>query len=169
MGDVVGTLQRQMMLERAAMDLDLTIVELGSDARQLILQLTELEGSNATDIEMLVRDYIAADTVPTDEQVTRAVRALEALPDAELLHSSALARQLGLPASEENLMQSVVPRGYRALSRVPRVQKFLMDHIVSAFGELPAIVNATPEELASADHVSGLWARHIAEGLRRIS
>ncbi|WP_276909229.1 DNA integrity scanning diadenylate cyclase DisA [Corynebacterium riegelii] len=168
-GDVVGTLQRQMMLERAAMDLDLTIVELGSDARQLILQLTELEGSNATDIEMLVRDYIAADTVPTDEQVTRAVRALEALPDAELLHSSALARQLGLPASEENLMQSVVPRGYRALSRVPRVQKFLMDHIVSAFGELPAIVNATPEELASADHVSGLWARHIAEGLRRIS
>lgn len=167
-GDVVNVLQRQMMLERAAKDLDLTIVELGTDGRQLILQLSELEGSNSTDIEMLVRDYLALGPVPTDEQVAAALEAFDELPDAELLNSAALARGLGLPASEEHLMQGVVPRGYRALSRVPRVKKFLMNHIVSAFGELPAILDASPEELAAAEHVSALWARHIAEGLRRL-
>lgn len=167
--DVLGVLQRQMMLERAAKDLDMTIVELGADARQLTLQLAELEGSNATDIEMLVRDYIAADGAPSDAQVKAGLASLEALPDADLLSTAALARQLGLPATEENLMQELTPRGYRALSRVPRVQKFLMDHIVGAFGKLPAILAASPEELAEAEHVSPLWARHIAEGLRRIS
>lgn len=168
-GDVVNVLQRQMMLERAAKDLDLTIVELGTEARQLMLQLSELEGSNATNIEMLVRDYLTASAAPTDTQVADALEALEALPDPELLNTAALARQLGLPASEENLMQALTPRGYRALSRVPRVQKFLMDHIINAFGELPAILAATPEQLAEADHVSALWARHISEGLRRLS
>lgn len=168
-GDVLGVLQRQMMLERAAKDLDLTIVELGTEARQLTLQLAELEGANDTDIEMLVRDYVTASGAPGDEQVAEVLAALDALPDVDLLSTAALARQLGLPASEENLMQSLTPRGYRALSRVPRVQRFLMDHIVNAFGELPAILAATPEELAEADHVSALWARHISEGLRRIS
>lgn len=167
--DMLGVLQRQMMLERAAKDLDMTIVELGADARQLTLQLAELEGSNATDIEMLVRDYIAAHGAPSDAQVEAGLASLEALPDADLLSTAALARQLGLPATEENLMQELTPRGYRALSRVPRVQKFLMDHIVGAFGKLPAILAASPEELAEAEHVSPLWARHIAEGLRRIS
>lgn len=167
--DVLNVLQRQLMLERAVTDLELSIVELGVDARQLSLQLSELEGNNAHDVEMLVRDYIATTTVPTDEQVHQALEALDTLPDSELLNTTTLARQLGLPANEENLVQALIPRGYRALARVPRVQKFLMDQIVAVFGTLPAILEAQPEDLSSADHVTSLWARHIYEGLRRLS
>ena len=94
---------------------------------------------------------------------------MDTLPDSELLNTTALARQLGLPANEENLVQALIPRGYRALARVPRVQKFLMDQIVAVFGTLPAILEAQPEDLSSADHVTSLWARHIYEGLRRLS
>lgn len=167
--DVLSVLQRQLMLERAVSDLDMSIVELGVDARQLSLQLAELEGTNTHDIEMLVRDYITAAAVPTDEQVAEALAALDTLPDSELLNTTTLARQLGLPANEENLMQSLTPRGYRALAKVPRVQKFLMDHIVALFATLPALLAANPAELAEAEHVSSLWARHIFEGLRRLS
>ena len=67
------------------------------------------------------------------------------------------------------MVESVTPRGYRVLSRIPRVQKFLIDHIVEEFGDLDAIRAAEPEQLAVAEHVSPLWARHIAEGLRRLS
>lgn len=166
--DVLNVLQRQIMLERAANDMDDNIVELGVEARQLTLQLSELRGS-PDDIEMLVRDYIAADTIPDDAQVSGVLTALGELPDSQLLNSAALARALGLPATEENLMQDVVPRGYRALSRIPRVQKFLMDRVVSAFGELPNLVDAELEEIAAADNVSPLWARHIYDGLRRFA
>ncbi|SDL92829.1 diadenylate cyclase [Corynebacterium mycetoides] len=167
--DVLNVLQRQIMLERAANDMDEGIVELGVDSRQLRLQLTELRGSITEDIEMLVRDYITSPTVPSDEQVADALAALGRLPDSELLNSASLARPLGLPASEENLMQDVSPRGYRALSRVPRVQKFLMDQIVSEFGSLAELLAASPERLAGAERVSPLWARHIYEGLRHLA
>ncbi|WP_430393276.1 DNA integrity scanning diadenylate cyclase DisA [Corynebacterium qintianiae] len=167
--DVLNVLQRQIMLERAANDMDEGIVELGVDSRQLSLQLTELRGSIGEDIEMIVRDYIASSAVPSDEQVADALASLGKLPDSELLNTAALARPLGLPATEENLMHNVAPRGYRALSRVPRVQRFLMDHIVSEFGSLGELLTADPERIADAEHVSPLWARHIYEGLRRLT
>ncbi|AWB84646.1 DNA integrity scanning diadenylate cyclase DisA [Corynebacterium liangguodongii] len=167
--DVLNVLQRQLMLQRAVGDMDRGIVELGVDSRQLALQLTELRGTIDEDVEMLVRDYIAAATVPGDEQVAEALASLGQLPDSELLNTALLARALGLPATEENLMQSVAPRGYRALSRVPRVQKFLMDHVVAEFGTLAELLSADPERLAGAEHVSPLWARHIYEGLRRMA
>lgn len=167
--DVLSVLQRQIMLARAAHEMDEVIVELGVDSRQLALQLIELRGSIEEDIEMLVRDYFASPTVPSDEQVAEALATLEALPDSELLSNAALARPLGLPASEENLMHEAVPRGYRALSRVPRVQRLLMDHIVAEFGTLGELLGADPERLAQADRVSPLWARHIYEGLRRLT
>ena len=65
-------------------------------------------------------------------------------------------------------MEAVTPRGYRALSRIPRVQKSLIDRIVAQFGDLDAIRVADAEQIAEAEHVSPLWARHIVEGLRRI-
>ena len=167
--DVLHLLQRQLLLQRAARDIDDQIIELGTDARQLRLQLSELRGTIDDDIEMLVCDYIVTDGVPHAELIDGALRDLENLPDSDLLTSAALARLLGLPATEENLVESVTPRGYRVLSRIPRVQKFLIDHIVEEFGDLDAIRAAEPEQLAVAEHVSPLWARHIAEGLRRLS
>lgn len=138
-------------------------------ARQLRLQLIELRGTIDEDITMLVSDYIVADGVPPDALIDASLRDLSILPDSELLNTAALARLLGLPATEENVMEAVTPRGYRVLSRIPRVQKFLIDHIVSEFGTLDAIRAADAEALVCAEHVSPLWARHIVEGLRRIA
>lgn len=165
--DVLHLLQRQLLLQRAARDVDDQIIELGTDARHLRLQLTELRGAIDHDITMLVCDYLVGASVASDEHIDAALQQLEDLPDSELLNSAALARVLGLPATEENLMRNVTPRGYRALARVPRVQKFLIDHIVGEFGNLDAIRAADAQQLAEAEHVSELWARHIVEGLRR--
>ncbi|WP_342318401.1 DNA integrity scanning diadenylate cyclase DisA [Corynebacterium mayonis] len=166
--DVVGVLQRMIMLERAADDMDETLTELGTDARQLTLQLSELRAGN-NDSLMLISDYIPAASIPTADQVGAVMEKLEQLEDAQLLNSSSLAQALGLPATEESLMQNVTPRGYRALSRIPRVQKFLMDHLVAAFGELPALLSAELDDIRAAEGVSPLWARHIYDGLRRFA
>ncbi len=165
--DVLHLLQRQLLLQRAARDVDDQILELGADARQLRLQLSELRGSIYHDISMLVCDYVVADGAPSNTLIDDTLNRLSLLPDPELLNTSALASALGLPATEENLMEDVTPRGYRALTRIPRVQKFLIDHIVAEFGDLDAIRAADADQLAAAENVSPLWARHIVEGLRR--
>ncbi|WP_087117507.1 DNA integrity scanning diadenylate cyclase DisA [Corynebacterium urinipleomorphum] len=167
--DVLHLLQRQLLLQRAARDVDDQILELGTDARQLRLQLSELRGTICHDISMLVCDYLVADGAPSNTLIDDTLSSLDLLPDPELLNTSALASTLGLPATEENLMEAVTPRGYRALTRIPRVQKFLIDHIVAEFGDLDAIRAADAEELAQAENVSPLWARHIVEGLRRFA
>ena len=118
---------------------------------------------------MLVCDYVVADGAPSNSLIDDTIDSLDALPDSELLNTPALASILGLPATEENLMEDVTPRGYRALSRIPRVQKFLIDRIVAELGDLDAIRAADADEIAAAENVSPLWARHIVEGLRRFT
>lgn len=166
--DVLHLLQRQLLLQRAARDVDDQILELGADARQLRLQLSELRGTISQDIAMLVCDYLVADGAPSNSLIDDTLHSLDLLPDPELLNTSALASTLGLPATEENLMEAVTPRGYRALTRIPRVQKFLIDHLVAEFGDLDVIRAADAEQLSAAENVSPLWARHIVEGLKRI-
>lgn len=165
--NVVSLLQREVLLKRVGVGLDRDVLELGTDGRQLELQLTELRGDNDRQIELVLRDYLVAAGPPTDEQISDAIAALDSLADDDLLKSTPVARALGLPATEEALLQAIVPRGYRALSKVPRVQIFLMDKIVAEFGDLRTLLKASEDELGAIDNVGSLWARHVHEGLHR--
>lgn len=167
--DVVAVLQRELLVKRVGLELDRYVLELGTDGRQLNLQLTELRGDNDREINLLLRDYLVFAGPPSTEEVDEASAALDQLDDADLLKYTNVARILGLPATEESLSQGIIPRGYRTLSRVPRVQTFLMDKVIRAMGDLAALLNATEEELAEIENVGSLWARHIHEGLGRLN
>ncbi|MCS5479628.1 DNA integrity scanning diadenylate cyclase DisA [Corynebacterium sp. YIM 101645] len=166
--DVVSVMQRELLVKRVGIELDQNVLELGTDGRQLNLQLTELRGDNDRQIDLLIRDYLVAEGPPSDEAVGEATRALDELGDADLLKPTNVARILGLPATEESLTQWIVPRGYRVLSRVPRVQMFLKHKIITALGDVKALLAASEEELAGIDNVGTLWARHVHEGLNRL-
>lgn len=163
---VASVLEREVMLKRVGLELDRDVLELGTDGRQLNLQLTELRGDNDREISMLLRDYLVSAGPPSDEQLADALVSLDRLADADLLKSTNISRILGLPATEEALAQWIVPRGYRVLSRIPRVQPFLMDEVVAAFSDVRSLLKASEEDLAAVDAVGALWARHIHDGLR---
>lgn len=167
--DVVNVLQREILLKRAGQDLDKDVVELGTDARQLSLQLTELRGSNDREMYLLLRDYLVSPTTATREDVAEVSAAIDRLQDPEILVPATILRTLNFPVNDETMMREVSPRGYRALSRVPRVQEFLMAHLVEAFGDLNGLMAASIDELAAAENVSPLWARHVHEGLRKLA
>ena len=61
-----------------------------------------------------------------------------------------------------------MPRGYRILGRVPRVQPFLMDKLILAFGDSNKLLEASVEDIAAVENVGALWARHIRDGLIRL-
>ena len=167
--DVVSVIQREEMLRRVGETIDTNVLELGREAKQIKIQLTELRGDNDRERGYIIADYLVTDGIPTDEAITEALEAVSGPDDKSLMKPSNIARILGLPPTEEALDEPVIPRGYRTLNRVPRVQKFLMDKLVGEFGNLHALTNASVEEISAVDGVGSLWARHITDGLARLT
>ena len=57
--DVMTVVQRLELVRRIGLEIDYDVVELGTDGRQLRLQLEELLGGNEAARELIVRDYHA--------------------------------------------------------------------------------------------------------------
>src|ERR1700734_3808333 len=81
--DVMTVVQRHELVRRIGLVIDYDVVELGTDGRQLRLQLEELLGGNDTDRDLIVRDYHANPEPPTKTQIAATLAELDALSDAE--------------------------------------------------------------------------------------
>jgi diadenylate cyclase len=164
--DVVTALQRAEMVRRIAEEIESYLVELGSDGRLLLLQLDELMGGVEDDRRMVLRDYfLAGDAWQLDD----AIVALAGMADDDLLDQTAVAALLRLPAGSSHLDSGLQPRGYRLLSRIPRLPPAVLDRIVDKFGSLQKILRATVVDLEDVPGVGDLRARAIKEGLARLA
>jgi diadenylate cyclase len=166
--DVAVVAQRLEMVRRIAREIDGYVVELGSDGRLLALQLDELIAGVEADRELVVRDYLPSPSrrSPTVESATTA---LDALSDVDLLDLSAVARALGRPAGPDSLDQSLSPRGYRLLARVPRIPSHVVDRLVEHFGGLQRLLAAGIDDLRAVEGVGDARARTVREGLSRLA
>jgi diadenylate cyclase len=75
---------------------------------------------------------------------------------------------LGYPRSVSPVDYAVTPRGYRVLSKIPRLPEGVIAHVVEHFDGLEAFVRASQAELEEVEGVGGVRAREIREGLRRL-
>ena len=64
---------------------------------------------------------------------------------------------------------AVGPRGYRLLSKVPRLPNAIVERLVAHFGGLQKLLAATIEDLLAVDGVGEARARGIREGLSRLA
>ncbi|MFL5941761.1 MAG: DNA integrity scanning diadenylate cyclase DisA [Gaiellaceae bacterium] len=163
--DVLVVLQRAEMISRMAQRITRDCVELGSEGRLIRLQLAELVGDVAGQRDAIVRDYHVAGP---GEEATGALAVLAGLSYQELLEFGRLAELLGYDRAVNPLDQSVVPRGYRILSHIPRLPEPLVRRVVAGLGSLDAVVRASQRELESVEGVGAVRAREIREGLRRL-
>jgi diadenylate cyclase len=163
--DVLVVLQRAEMISRMAERIKRDCVELGSEGRLIRLQLAELVGDVAGQRDAIVHDYYVAGA---GEEATAALAVLAALSYQELLEFGRLAEVLGYDRGVNPLDQSVVPRGYRILSHIPRLPEPLVRRVVAGLGSLDAVVRASQRELESVEGVGAVRAREIREGLRRL-
>ena len=65
--------------------------------------------------------------------------------------------------------QPLQPRGYRLLSRIPRLPERTVDRLVQRFGSLPKLMEASLEDLDAVDGIGEMRARAIKEGLTRLA
>src|SRR5881275_2089421 len=152
--DVATVLQRAEMVRRIAEEIEGYIVELGTDGRLVQLQLEELMGGVEDDRRLVIKDYSQADD---KWQLSNAMSALADLSTEHLL------------AESGELDMSLQPRGYRLLSKIPRLPDAVIERIVQRFGNLQKIMRATIDDLDDVEGVGSTRARAIKDGLSRLA
>ncbi len=162
--DVLNVLQRAEMVRRIADEIVRSIAELGTDGRLLQLQLDELLAGVEDERILVVRDYL-----PDRRRDRMAVLvALDGLPTATLLDLSRLAEVLGY-GPDSGLDQPVAPRGYRLLSRIPRLPDRTVNALVARFSSLPRLMAASLSDLDAVEGIGEARARLVKEGLTRLA
>jgi diadenylate cyclase len=164
--DVMTVLQRTEMVRRIAEEIEGHIVELGDDGRLVRLQLDELMGGVEDERRLVLGDYFEeGESWDLDE----ALRVLASMETNELLDLKASASRLHLPGATVHLDASLSPRGYRLLSKVPRLPDGAVGQIVSHFGSLQKLLRASVEDLEQVGDVDEPRARAIKEALARLA
>lgn len=165
--DVSSVVQRLEMVRRISDEIAGYVVELGTDGRLLALQLDELIGGIGPDRELVIRDYLAsAKRARTVEDV---LEDLAVLDSSELVDLGQVAKVLALTVGGESLDGAVSPRGYRLLSKVPRLPGAIVDRLVEHFDGLQKLLAANIEDLMTVDGVGEQRARAVREGLSRLA
>ncbi len=164
--DVVKVLQRSEMMIRIAEEVELYISELGVEGRLIALQLEELMAGVEKERENIIHDY-RVDSHGRGEETVQ--RKLSRLTSEELLQLTTIAQALGYSGSQDELDRPLAPRGYRVLSRIPRLPHSITDKLVKNFKTLQNIMGATLEQLDEVEGVGKTRAAAIQEGLRRIA
>jgi diadenylate cyclase len=163
--DVLVVLQRAEMISRMAERIRRDCVELGSEGRLIRLQLEELVGDVPGERDAVVRDYHAAGA---GAEATLALEGLRAMRYQDLLEFDRLSELLGFDRGVNPLDHSVVPRGYRVLSHIPRLPEPVIRRVVVDLGSLEAVVRASQRDLEGVEGVGAVRAREIRDGLRRL-
>lgn len=163
--EVSNVIQRVEMVLRIKAEIIKYINELGSEGRLVNMQMEELVGKVDEEAILLLKDY-ARD--PDDETVREIKANLKRLTNEELLEPHHIIRLLGYPNTNTVMDESVSPRGYRLLSRIPRLPSLIIGNLIERFVDFPSVMMATIEQLDEVDGIGEVRARTIKEGLKRI-
>ena len=165
LADVTMAVQRAQMVERVANEIERYIIELGTEGRLVSMQLEELMVDIEDEGYLVIRDYLTSDREETAEQVWQSLSSWES---EDLLDQALTARALGYGSNMNNPDYPVVPRGYRVVSRIPRLPMPVIENLVNTFKELPNILQASIDELDDVEGIGEVRAKAIREGLRRM-
>lgn len=164
--DVIEVLQRTEMVVRIAAEIENNLVELGTDGRLARLQLDELTAGVVDDRRQLIRDYFNEEA---GFHLDQAMDALADLTGEALFDEELLAKTLHLSGSAADLDQALEPRGYRLLSRVPRMPEATVASLVESLGSLSGILRAAPSTLAVVAEVDEGRAATMKENIARVA
>jgi diadenylate cyclase len=162
-GDVIQVLRRVEMVLRIKNELLTYLNELGTEGRLIHLQMNELLVDVEKDAALLIKDYAQERTVNYQQVFCT----LQETAHEEVLEDSFLLKQLG-HTGYIHLEEFICPRGYRVLSKVPRLPLIIIENLINRFETLPHIVAASVEELDDVEGIGEVRARKIKEGLKQI-
>src|SRR5215218_6425998 len=134
----------------------------------VVAERLEMVTRIARDIEreLVIRDYVPSRKRSRDPD--ELIAKLEGLPATDLVDPASVARVLGI-GTGEHLDGAVAPRGYRLLTKVPRLPAGVVEGLVDHFGTLQKLLSAGIDDLQAVEGVGELRARSVREGLSRLA
>jgi diadenylate cyclase len=165
--DVSIVVQRLEMVRRISEEISHYVVELGTDGRLLSLQLDELIGGVSPDRELVIRDYL--ENTRRGRAVAEVLTDLAEIPSSDLVDLNIVARVLGFNPGGDSLDAAVSPKGFRLLTKVPRLPGAIVERLVEHFGDLQKLLAANLDDLMLVDGVGEQRARAVREGLSRLA
>lgn len=163
--DVAAIVQRVEMVMRIVAEIDRYICELGNEGRLLSMQLEELVANIEEDGMLVLEDYMTQIDNRKPDEIMKQIRMLKY---EELMELGNICRALGYYSPGTSLDIIVSPKGYRVMSRIPRVPMTVTRNLVGRFSNLQGILKASIEELDSVEGIGEIRARTIKEGLKRV-
>ena len=164
--NVINCLQKVEKVMTVVEEVKKSIYELGTDGRLVQMQLDELIGGLEAEELLIIKDYMA--------QTGRRKTAEKA--QAEIRNSSinstmseiTIAKAIGYENFENYEEIAVYPKGYRILSKVPKVPSNIVDNLVKYFKSFQHILLAEIEELDKGDGIGEVRALNIKQTLKRM-
>ena len=164
--NVILAIQRAEMVMRIVDEIQRQIYELGNDGRLVKMQLEELIGGLEKEEKLIIKYYLVANKKKnTPEKV---IENLEELEYEDLLKESAIAKLLGYEYFDNYDEVGVYPKGYRILSKVPRMPSNIVENLVESFKSFQHILAADIESLDDVDGIGEVRARTIKQSLKRM-
>lgn len=164
--NVIVAIQRAEMVMRIVEEIQRQIYELGNDGRLVKMQLDELIGGLEKEEMLIIKDYMA----PSKKKKTieNVVENLEELNYEDLAKESVIAKLLGYENFDNYDEVGVYTKGYRILSKIPRMPSNIVENLVGAFKSFQHILAADIESLDEVDGIGEVRARTIKQSLRRM-
>ena len=163
--NVIVAIQRAEMVMSVADEVQKAIYELGEDGRLLEMQLKELVGDLETEELLMVKDYIVSSKKRTPDTVLEQIKKLSR---EELMKSQVIAKLLGYQDFDNYDEVGVYTKGYRVLSKIPRMPSSIVDNLVKSFKSFQHILAADIPQLDEVDGIGEVRARTIKQSLRRM-
>ena len=163
--NVLTAIQRAEMVARIADEVVKAIDELGEEGRLLEMQLDETVGDLEKEELLLIKDYIAPGKKRTADKI---VEELKKIVYEDLIKSSKIADLLGYEDFDNYDEVAVYPRGYRILSKIPRMPNTIVENLVKSFKSFQHILIADIQRLDDVDGIGEIRARTIKQSLKRM-
>ena len=164
--NVIVAIQRAEMVMRIVEDIQSQIYELGNDGRLVKMQLEELIGGVEKEELLIIKDYIAVTKKKKTPET--AMEELSEVPYEDLTKETTIAKLLGYENFDNYDEVGVYTRGYRILSKIPRMPSNIVENLVSSYKSFQHILAADIESLDEVDGIGEVRARTIKKSLRRM-
>jgi diadenylate cyclase len=129
------------------------------------MQLEELISGVKEEELLLIRDYM-----PQEEgkDIKDVVKMLRNISSDELLELPSIVKILGLGTNVGTLDVPLFPKGYRMLSKVPRLPITIIENLVTKFEKFQNIIHASIDQLDDVEGIGEVRAKNIKDSLKKI-
>lgn len=164
---VANSIYRSEIIMRMKSEVERNIVELGDEGRLVNMQLEELIANVEQEERLIIQDYMLVKkrSKTTADGILKEIRKVD---KKELSLSEKIIKLLGYEITPEVLDLNVSPRGYRILSKVPKMPASIIEKTVASFGSLQGVCSASIEELDEVEGIGEIRARIINQSLKRL-